>query len=171
MVTLTVHGANYLALKTEGELNNRSRRVAAIGWWGLVLLTILSLVATVYVRPEITNNFSIRPWGWIIPIVVAGSLVMMKFFLAQRKEFPAFLASITYIVGMLSGAAFAMYPYLLPASTDPAYSLTIYNARTGPYSLSVGLIWWVIGIGLATVYFTFLYRSFRGKVTLEGEGY
>jgi cytochrome d ubiquinol oxidase subunit II len=171
LVTLTVHGANYLALKTAGEVNLRSKRVASISWWVLVLLTILSLVATVYVRPEITNNFSTRVWGWIIPIVVAASLVAMKLFLAQRKEFAAFLASTSYIVGMLSGAAFAMYPYLLPASTDPSYSLTIYNARTGPYSLSVGLVWWVIGIGLAIVYFTFLYTSFRGKVTLEGEGY
>jgi cytochrome bd ubiquinol oxidase subunit II len=171
MTTLTVHGANYLALKTEGELNSRCRRVASISWWGLVLVTLLSLVATVYVRPQITNNFSIRLWGWIIPITVVGSLVAMKYFLRQKKELPAFLASTTYIVGMLGGAAFAMYPYLLPASTDPAYSLTIYNARTGPYSLSVGLVWWVIGIGLATVYFTFLYHSFRGKVTLEGEGY
>ena len=171
LVTLTVHGANYLALKTAGEINQRSKRVASISWWLLVLLTILSLVATVYVRPEITNNFSIRLWGWIIPILVAVSLVAMKFFLSQKKEFAAFLASTSYIVGMLSGAAFAMYPYLLPASTEPSYSLTIYNARTGPYSLSVGLVWWVIGIGLAIVYFTFLYTSFRGKVTLEGEGY
>jgi cytochrome d ubiquinol oxidase subunit II len=169
--TLTTHGANYLALKTGGELNQRCNRVASISWWGLLLLTILSLVATVYVRPQITDNFAVRPWGWIIPLVVGGSLIAMKFFLKQRRELPAFLSSTAYIVGMLSGAAFAMYPYLLPASTNPAYSLTIYNARTGHYSLSVGLIWWGIGIGLAIVYFTFLYRSFRGKVTLESEGY
>jgi cytochrome d ubiquinol oxidase subunit II len=39
-----------------------------------------------------------------------------------------------------------------------------YNAKTGPYSLRVGMIWWLIGIALAVGYFTFLYRSFRGKV-------
>jgi cytochrome d ubiquinol oxidase subunit II len=70
---------------------------------------------------------------------------------------------------MLGGAAFAMYPYLLPATTNPSYSLTIYNAKTGAYSLSVGLIWWAIGIALAIGYFTFLYRSFRGKVVLDEE--
>jgi cytochrome d ubiquinol oxidase subunit II len=59
---------------------------------------------------------------------------------------------------------------LLPASTNPAYSLTIYNAKTGPYSLSVGLVWWGLGVALAIAYFTFLYRSFRGKVTLNEEG-
>jgi cytochrome d ubiquinol oxidase subunit II len=73
---------------------------------------------------------------------------------------------------MLGGAAFAVYPVLLPATTDPSYSLTIYNAKTGDYSLAVGLIWWGIGIALAIAYFTFVYRSFKGKVTLsESDGY
>src|SRR5438309_8796683 len=48
MVTLTVHGAHYIALKTEGDLNARARRVAAICSYPLVLLTVLSLVATLY---------------------------------------------------------------------------------------------------------------------------
>jgi cytochrome d ubiquinol oxidase subunit II len=94
----------------------------------------------------------------------------MRFFLAKGQELAAFLSSTAYIAGMLGGAAFAMYPYLLPASTNPSYSLTIYNAKTGAYSLAVGLIWWVIGIALAIGYFIFLYRSFRGKVSLNEQG-
>jgi cytochrome d ubiquinol oxidase subunit II len=65
---------------------------------------------------------------------------------------------------MLAGAAFAMYPNLLPSTTNADYSLTIYNARTGDYSLRVGLIWWLAGITLAIGYFVFLYTAFRGKV-------
>jgi cytochrome d ubiquinol oxidase subunit II len=73
---------------------------------------------------------------------------------------------------MLGGAAFALYPTLLSASTDPAYSLTIHNSKTGSYGMAVGIVWWSIGIVLALGYFTYLYRSFRGKVTLtEGEEY
>lgn len=71
---------------------------------------------------------------------------------------------------MLTGAAFMMYPLLLPASTNPSYSLTIHNAKTGAYSLTVGLVWWLIGIALAVGYFAFLYRSFRGKVGSNGKG-
>ena len=170
-VTLTVHGANYVALKTEGDVNARSRRVASIGWIALFVFTILSLVATLYVRPQVTDNFRLRAWGWLIPLVVIASLISIRAFLARGNDLAAFLASAAYIVGMLGGAAFAMYPNLLPASTDTAFSLTIYNAKTGPYSLSVGLIWWGLGIALAIGYFTFLYRSFAGKVTAEGEGY
>src|SRR4030095_557900 len=166
-----VHGANYIALKTEGDLNRRSRRIASMAWLALVALTILSLVARLYVRPEITDNFRARVWGWVIPVIVIASLGAMKVFLARARELATFLASTSYIVAMLVGAAFAMYPNLLPATTDPSFSLTIYNAKTGSYSLSVGLIWWALGMVLAIGYFTFLYRSFAGKVAAEGEGY
>jgi cytochrome d ubiquinol oxidase subunit II len=96
----------------------------------------------------------------------------MPVYRARGNDRATFLASTGYIAGMLGGAAFALYPYLLPASTDPSLSLTIHNAKTGDYSLRVGLIWWSLGMVLAIGYFTFLYRSFRGKVSLqEEEGY
>jgi cytochrome d ubiquinol oxidase subunit II len=75
-----------------------------------------------------------------------------------------------YITAMLVGAAFALYPVVLPA-TDPRYSLTIYNSAAGHHGLAVGITWWCIGIVLALVYFVFLFRMFRGKVRLEGGGY
>jgi multidrug efflux pump subunit AcrB len=100
-------------------------------------------------------------------ITVAGALVSMRYFYARRRDVAAFLSSVVYIAAMLGGAAFAMHPYLLPATTQPSYGLTIYNSRTGAYSLSVGLVWWLAGVALAVLYFTFLYRSFCGKVRLE----
>jgi cytochrome bd ubiquinol oxidase subunit II len=59
---------------------------------------------------------------------------------------------------------FGLYPNVLPA-LDPQYSLTVHNAKAGDYGLSVGLIWWSIGIVIALGYFTFLFRTFKGKVT------
>jgi cytochrome bd ubiquinol oxidase subunit II len=49
-------------------------------------------------------------------------------------------------------------------------SLTIYNSKAGDYGLKVGIVWWTIGIGLASGYFVYLYRSFRGKVALDENG-
>jgi cytochrome d ubiquinol oxidase subunit II len=167
LATLAVHGAHYVAMKTEGNVSIRARRVAALGWFAVAIFTVLSLIATLYIRPELLDNFHSRPWGWIIPLIVAGSLISMKLFQAKGRDLAAFLSSTAFITAILGGAAFAMYPYLLPASTDVSRSLTIYNAKSGPYSLAVGLIWWLVGIALAIGYFTFLYRAFRGKVTLE----
>lgn len=71
---------------------------------------------------------------------------------------------------MLGGAAYAVYPVLLLASTDTAYSITIYNAATGAYSLLHGLIAFGIGMMIALGYFVFVYRMFRGKVAEIGDG-
>jgi cytochrome d ubiquinol oxidase subunit II len=165
LIALSVHGAHYVATKTEGLINARSRRAAAIGWPVLVCLTIASLVATLSVRPQVLENFMRHPWGWIIPIIVAGTLVAMRLFLGYGSDRAAFLSSAAYLSAMLAGAAFALYPTLLPASNDPSRSLTIYNARTADYSLRVGLIWWMAGIALAIAYFTLTYTLFRGKVS------
>ena len=164
LAALTVHGACYVATKTEGAINSRSRRAAEVGWPALAGLTIASPAATISVRPRVLENFTLHPWGWIIPVIVAAGLVAMRVFLARGRDGAAFFSSTAYLAAMLAGAAFATYPILLPSSTDASYSITIYNARTGDYSLRTGLIWWIAGVGLAIAYFTFLYTAFRGKV-------
>ena len=165
LVALSVHGAHYVAMKTDGIINSRSRRAAALGWPALVALTIASLVATVSVRPGVLDNFKLHRWGWIIPIVVTISIIAMRVFVRRGRDRAAFFSSTAYLAAMLGGAAFASYPILLPATTDASHSLTIYNSRTGDYSLRVGLIWWLAGILLAIAYFTFVYIAFRGKVS------
>jgi cytochrome d ubiquinol oxidase subunit II len=129
------------------------------------------LLATWFVRPAIKTNYVAYPIGFLIPIVVFASLVLIFVWTRQGRELHAFLASCVYITGMLVGAVFALYPLVLPASTDPAYSLTIYSAAAGHHGLTVGLVWWLLGMVLALGYFVFIYRMFRGKVQLEGEGY
>jgi cytochrome bd ubiquinol oxidase subunit II len=174
LVTLVIHGSLYLATKTEGELYRRARGIATGLWPVQVLLTILSLIATAYAVPHVLGNYSRWPIGYLVPAVVIGSLAYMYFANSRRQEKGAFLASCAYIVGMLVGAAFAVYPNVLPASTGSNLSLTIYNTAAGAHGLSVGFVWWTIGMLLAAVYFVFVYRMFRGKVRLEegsGHGY
>ncbi|MGC2195721.1 MAG: cytochrome d ubiquinol oxidase subunit II [Terriglobales bacterium] len=171
LVTLTAHGALYVTLKTDGELGHRARGLVMAAWPVQLALTLLSLAATWFVRPSIKENYLAYPIGFLIPIVVFGSLVMILVATRQGKELRAFLASCIYITGMLVGAVFALYPVVLPASTDPAYDLTIYNSAAGHHGLSVGLVWWTLGMILAVGYFVFVYRMFRGKVQLEGGGY
>jgi len=79
----------------------------------------------------------------------------------------AFLSSCVYLASMLGGAAFALYPTLLPSSNPAIPDITIHNAAAGPYSLKYGLIWWSIGVAIAIGYFVLVYRMFRGKVSLQ----
>jgi len=171
LVTLTAHGSLYIAVKTGGDLNGRTRRIAQSLWPVQLLLTLVGLVATVYVQPGVLENYKHHAIGYLIPLVVLASLATMIYAMRLQKDKLAFVGSALYIVGMLVGAAFALYPTVLPASTNPAYSLTIYNTAAARHGLTVGVTWWIIGMVLALGYFIFLFRMFRGKVQLEGEGY
>jgi cytochrome bd ubiquinol oxidase subunit II len=164
LVALTIHGAHYVAVKASGDLHNRAHGVAARLWPVLVLLTLISLWATLSIRPDLLNNYRSYPVLFVIPVAVALSLIAMFLHRRRGNAKAAFLASSAYLIFMLVGAAAAVYPNLLVSTTDPALNITVYNAATGPYALSVGLIWWSLGMALAIAYFVFVYRMFRGKV-------
>lgn len=167
LIALTVHGANYVALKTEGDLARRSRGASRSLSPLLAALTVASCIATLLVRPQVTANYRLHPVGFVIPVVVASSLITM--FVAQRagNDRTAFLSSCGYLAFMLIGAAFALYPSVLPSS-NAVEDLTIHNAAAGSYSLTYGIIWWSIGMAIAIGYFVLIYRMFRGKVPLQG---
>jgi cytochrome d ubiquinol oxidase subunit II len=171
LVALALHGANYAALKTGGELNLRMRRAAAALFPALVLMTAISLAATLWIRPELLDNYQRLPLLYAIPLLVASSLFGMHAMGRSGNERGAFLCSCGYLVFMLLGAAAAVYPTLLRSTTDPALNITVYNAHSGEYALGVGLIWWSFGIAIAISYFVFMYRMFRGKVADAGSGH
>jgi cytochrome d ubiquinol oxidase subunit II len=170
LATLIVHGANFLAVKTEDELNARFRRISRLGWAVLVVLTVLSTIATFWVSPWMLESFNERPYGYVLPLVAVAGLVGMILFNVRRADKAAFVSSSAYIVGMLTSTVFAVYPRVLPA-VDLGNSLTITNASASEYGQAVGIVWWSIGMVLAVIYFITIYRLFRGKVRLEDEGY
>jgi cytochrome bd ubiquinol oxidase subunit II len=165
LTTLVVHGSNFIAVKTEDDLNARSRRIARRFSFATILLTLLATPATFWVSPEMLRSFNERPYGYVLPLVALAGLAGMVYFDLRGRDREAFLSSSAYIVGMLTSTVFGVYPDVLPA-VDPANSLTIQNASASTYGMTVGLVWWSIGIVLAAVYFTIIYRLFRGKVRL-----
>jgi len=167
LVTLAIHGGHYVAMKTTGEVFEKSARLASRLWIPLVVLTAASLVATLSIRHELLANYRRHPVLFLVPATVVIALAWMRKAAKGSNYTHAFWASCLYVAMMLVGAAAALFPYVLPASTDPAYSLTIYNSATGNYSLTLGILWWSLGMLLAIAYFVFVYRMFRGKVSLE----
>jgi cytochrome d ubiquinol oxidase subunit II len=170
LATLIVHGANFIAVKTDGGLNARSRTISRRFTYATVALTILATAFTFWVSPWMLGSFNERPYGYVLPLVAIAGLVGMVLFNLRNDDRAAFLSSGAYIIGMLTSTVFGVYPKVLPA-VDPANSLTIYNASASEYGMAVGLVWWSIGMVLAAVYFVVIYRLFRGKVSLEDEGY
>lgn len=171
LVALAIHGSHYIVLKTTGPVRERSRKAAARLYPFLIVLTVISLMATLYIRPGLLQNYKNYPVGFLIPVAVFASLSAMVYAHKREQERVAFLSSSAYLIAMLAGAAFALYPNLLPASTDPAYSLTVQNSAAAAKSLSLGLVWWTGGMLIAIGYFVFIYRMFRGKVQIEDRGH
>lgn len=170
LVALTVHGALYVTTKTDGDVNTRSRSIVSVLWPVQLVLTLLSLSATIWANPVVMTNYGKWPVGLLIPVLVFGSLIVVYFMHKKGNEKGAFLSSCVYLAGMLGGVAFAAYPNVLLSSNDPANNLTIYNTATGAYGMKIGLIWWSIGIIIAIGYFVFLFKMFKGKVSVtEGD--
>lgn len=173
LAALMLHGALWLAHKTEGELQQRTRLLAALIWWLVAVLTGVITCASFRVQPHLWANFPAHPWGAIFPALAVAGFIGALWFNRHHDDRKAFFASCAYLLGMLTSTAFSLYPYVLPASTDPSYGLTIHNAKAPAYGLRIGLIWWLIGMALATSYSVFNYRRFAGKVKLPAseEGY
>src|ERR1041384_193128 len=84
LLALTIHGAHYVAVKTSGDLNLRARRVASLLWPALVVATIISLWATLSIRPDAVTNYRRFPVLYVIPVAVALSLIAM--YLHRRRN-------------------------------------------------------------------------------------
>jgi len=172
LLTLMVHGALWVAHKTEAEVAARAVRTARLAWYGVALLTVVVTIFTFRIQPQVPASFAAHPWGYVFPaLALVGLLGVRGMLQGWPSEGKAFLASCLYIVGMLTSAAFGLYPYVLPSNADPRLGLTIYNSAAAPYGLKVGLAWFIPGMLLASAYTVFVYRHFAGKVKLDAEGY
>ncbi len=171
LCALALHGSLWVALKTEGLVHARTQRAARIAWWAALFTTGMVTVFTLRLQPLILANIGARPWGLIFPVAAVVGLIGIWLFQARGDDLKAFLSSCAYLFGMMTSAAFGVYPYVLPSSIDAQSGMTLYDAAAAPYGLKVGLVWWTIGMALVAVYFVFVYRRFSGKVTGEEAGY
>jgi len=165
---LTLHGALWVALKTEGDLEARANRTARRAWLFLLPAVIATTAASFWVQPHLSAGFSERPWGAIFPVLAATGLLSIPWLVRRGAGLNAFLASGVFLVALLCSCVFGLYPDVLPSNVDPARSLTVANASAGEYGLRVGFFWFVPAFILALGYSAFVYRHFAGKVQTDG---
>jgi len=169
LAALVMHGSLWVQMKTERAVNGRAAKTAGLTWWAVVVLTVIVTWVSFQVQPQIKSNFGRWPFGLVFPLLALVGAAGVKIFMAKKNERNAFLSSCVYLAGMLTSVVFGVYPMVLPAR-NAAYSLTIDTAKAGAYGLKIGLVWWTIGMALATGYFVYVYRSFAGKVVVGKHG-
>ncbi len=167
LLALSMHGALWVALKCRDPIRERATLFARRAWWAVVAVTVAITAASFAVQPHLSERFGSAPWGFVFPVIAAAGLLGVFLCKSPQTELLAFLSSCGYLVGMMTSAAFGVYPLLLPANTNPALSLTIDNAAAGSYSLHIGFAWWLPGMLLAAIYAIFTYRRFSGKLRLN----
>jgi cytochrome d ubiquinol oxidase subunit II len=170
LVTVTAHGALFLAWKTDGALHDRAKGLALRLWTGVVLLWILASLGTAQVNPTIFQALPKAPLAWVASFIFLAGLAAVFLGLQRGKPLLAFLGSGAFILGLLAASAACVYPVMLRSTLDPAFSLTAHNASVGAHGLRTGLAWWLLGFPIAIGYLAFLFRFHRGKVKAAGEG-
>ena len=166
-----MHGAIFLVMKTEGELQ------ATIKGWvprliGVFLILFLSFnVATFFECPDLVAVMMTRPHGFLIlalDIAVALSIPRM---IHKGAEFGAFLMSALTMVLLMAVLGISYFPHIVMSMPDPSNSLTIYNCASSQKTLGIMLIIAIIGIPIVLAYTVSIYWIFRGKTRLGHVGY
>ncbi len=161
----TLQGAVFLSLRTEGELRQRAEGITKKLWPVVLVLGALVVIAS-YVL-GIFNKLGINPGLSAIGAGVA--FLAGGWFIWQRRFGWAFAMNILTIALTVVTQFRAMYPNVLPSSLNPAWSLTIFNASSTPYTLRVMTIVALIFVPVVLVYQAWNYYVFRHRVTGKGK--
>ncbi len=166
-VTLfTMHGANFLALKTEGVLIERAKEFGFKAWIAATVLTVLFVVWSFF-ETDILTKSGIN--GLIPAILAAVTLVLSGWLNKTGKDGWAFVASSLTVVFATVMVFAGLFPRILISSMDAANSLDIYNAAASPYTLKVMTIVAVIFIPIVLLYQIWTYRVFRQRIKADPE--
>lgn len=171
ILTLAVHGGNWIILKSSDPIHERIRKFIKLASMALVVLVVVSIISIAFVRGSVFNNYLSNPFLFVIPLIGFAALLSIPFFVGREDELKPFVASTVFIVAMLVSTAIGLYPTLLPSSNAINLDITIHNSANTAYGFSVAIKWWLIAIVLAVGYFIYTHRIFRGKISQDDDIY
>ncbi|MBZ2198536.1 cytochrome d ubiquinol oxidase subunit II [Occultella gossypii] len=153
-----LHGAIFISLKTDGEMRERAGRTAAV-----LAVPTLVVAGAFAVWAQVAH--SAHTWTWVPVGVAAVALVAVVFATRARREGWAFTLSALTIAAVVVFIFGSLYPNVLPAINDPANSLTISNASSTDYTLTI--MTWVAACltPLILAYQGWTYWVFRKRLT------
>lgn len=164
VVTLAIHGANWIILKTDSSINNQLKPLIFKLNITLLVLTGGSLMVWYIINPGALNNFVDKPYLILFPILYFTGLVGLFFIKKLKKDIYGFYFSSLLILGGITSSLAALFPVILPSTNEVNESLTLYNTAAPEYGLSVALNWGIIGLLLIIVYLVVQKRLTAGKI-------
>ncbi|QTA79140.1 Cytochrome bd ubiquinol oxidase, subunit beta [Desulfonema limicola] len=158
------HGALWLAIRTEGDLHERTSKMANGLWWILLTVALIFLIASKY-ETNLYDNYYEKPVLFILVLVNLAAFLQIKYFLMQKKYLTAWFSSSLAIVCCTFFGLIGLFPTVFPSSIDPAYSLTAFNSSSSPLTLKIMLGVAIVFVPIIIAYQTWAYNLFRDKVT------
>jgi cytochrome d ubiquinol oxidase subunit II len=166
-----MHGAIYLVLKTEGDLQAEIRSWVPRLIGTFLVLFILFNVDTFFECPNLLGVMRHRPYGFVILLLNISVALSIPAIIRTGSEFAAFLASCLTMVLLMAVLGISYFPNLVISHPDVANSLTIYNVASSPKTLGNMLIIAMIGVPIVLAYTASIYWIFRGKTRIGHVGY
>ncbi|HTX69649.1 MAG TPA: cytochrome d ubiquinol oxidase subunit II [Thermoleophilia bacterium] len=173
LALLAQHGAAWLSIKAEGDLQERAWAWRKVSFWVCAVLAIATSVATIIAVPRASDLVFGRPAGWLfLAVAVIGILYTVYAMYRKSSALRSFVGSAIIIIGFAGIAAVGNFPDMVPArGTPPATSLTVERAASGHLTLLVMLILAVIFVPIVLVYTALIYRTFWGKTRAADADY
>ncbi|ROR21020.1 cytochrome bd-I ubiquinol oxidase subunit 2 apoprotein [Comamonas sp. BIGb0124] len=187
---LVTHGAAWIRIKTEGPVAERARAVGSVtalltavlfGLAGLALwmwvdgYQITSAIQTTGPSNPLFKTAAVAPgawfqnyarYGWTLAAPVLGFVgTLLAFVLIRaRRDNLAILASALGIAGIILSVGASMFPFILPSSVDPRFSLTVWDSSSSHMTLFIMLVSTAIFLPLILLYTSWVYKVLWGKV-------
>ena len=188
---LVMHGAIYLTLRTQGEINARATRAAVV--FGVIFLIAFALAGVwvalgidgyrILYMPDPNSaftplqksvakvmgawitNYSLYPWTLLAPVAgFAGAIAALAL---RARAGMALIASSICVSAVVLTAGFAMFPFVMPSSTHPGHSLTMWDGVSSHLTLTWMFWATVVFLPIIIAYTIWVFRVMRGKLTVD----
>src|ERR1700759_235261 len=187
------HGAMYLVLRTDGDVQARAR---SFGMMGLLATTMLFALAGLWVSlgidgyaiasPIVTDgpsnpllknvvrapgqwlaNYKAHRWMIAAPVLGLGAPLLALACTAVPRRALAFILSAAGTLGIIATAGVSMFPFLMPSDIAPGASLTVWDASSSRLTLFVMLGATLIFLPIVLIYTAIVFRALRGTITAD----
>jgi cytochrome bd ubiquinol oxidase subunit II len=166
-----MHGAIYLYLKTEGEMQ---KLVYPWMWRAFGFSLIFYMLATVFLlsnMPQAVQNFHNHTWSWTVVVLSVAAFANIPRAIFLGRPFYAFISSSSTILALVFLFSFTLFPNLAVSRISPLNNITIYNAASSQKTLGIMAIIALIGMPFVLSYTAAIYWAFRGKVKITEHSY
>ncbi len=190
---LSTQGAVYLSMKTDGDLARRARSIsqyAALAWFALFALAGLWLWKSGFGVTIVSGaepggqpdplakvavlrggawlaNYARWPAAMLLPAIGLAAPVLVAALAGVKRRLGVFAVSSAGVAGVIGTLGVSLFPFLLPSSSDPSSSLTVWDASSSERTLGIMLIATIIFLPIILAYTGWVYHVLRGPVTSE----